>query len=263
MSRLSFLFLLAPLLPGCLSDGQLGESGKVRFSQIVDFVETSDFTAPIAVDAGVLLALQHPNGGGLVDPDTFAELRLRIEDDGAAGAPSEKGVVFPLGFAQFGVSFSAAGKYHLVALDGEDVLDELDVDAAKIGGVRLSETAYVTATSPDPNGGVCVSSNSITLGTGAATLHPNETLEVFVVPETTDGDPMLGMLALTASSSSDELHFDSPLVGQGIFANALRLSASGVALSGDVVKVTIPEDLTGDDVALDVQTVSSAVDACN
>jgi hypothetical protein len=263
--QLSFA-LLAPLLsllPGCLSDGQLGDSGKVRFSQIVDFVETSDFTTPIAVDAGVLLALQHPNTGGLVDPDTFAELRLRIEDDGSPGVESDKGVVFPLGFAQFGVSLSAAGKYRLVALDGDDELDKLDVEAANIGGVRLSDTAYVTATSPDPNGGTCLSSDSITLPTGPAQLHRNETLEVFVVPETTSGDPMLGMLALTVAASSDELHFDSPLVGQAVFANALRLSASGSALSGDVVDVTIPEGLTGEDVVLAVQTVDSEVDACN
>ena len=73
-------------------------------------------------------------------------------------------------------------------------------------------------------------------------LHPNQTLEIFVVPADEDDQPMLGLLALSASASGF-LSLDSPLIGVNSSANALIISPSD--LLGETAEVVITDEESG------------------
>src|SRR5690349_12039406 len=109
-------------LVGACSDGQLGDNGLVRFSQVVNFSETSNFESPIATNKAIFVALQRPDGS-VIEDETFTELTLRVEDSENGGEDSPDATVFPLGFAQYGVILQRAGAFRLVAEDKEQFLD--------------------------------------------------------------------------------------------------------------------------------------------
>lgn len=206
--------LFSAALTGCNSDGQLGANGLVRFSQVVDFKETDDFTAPIAENKTVMVALQHPDNSdteGLIDPDTYPELNLTVE----ASNPLTSGQTFPLGFAQYAVVLDGSGDFRLRANNGEDELDYLEVVAKPIEDIRLSAEAVVTTKTDE-----CSSSSTESLDDFV--LHANQSLTVYVVPVDDAGAPMLGLLHLSASGEG-ALGLDAPLAGHGASANALQI----------------------------------------
>lgn len=235
MRRLCWL-LPSLLLGACFNDGQIGDNGLVRFSQVVNFVETNDFTAPIATGRTILVALQHPEDDLLGLEDTFTELTLRVEDSDNPGRDSSKASVFPLGFAQYGVVLNEEGAYLLVAESDGLLLDAIVVQAKQEAGLRLSNRIFLST-----DGETCTELTEISSLDGFV-LHPNQDLEVFVVPVDDTGAPMLGLLELSAEGSP-ELFLDSPLIGRGSLANALQIFPGD--LFGTPVEFKIIEHATG------------------
>jgi hypothetical protein len=86
------------VLVGC-SDGGVGEKGVVRFSQVVNFVETDDFSPPLVTGRTVLIRLERADGR-VVRERGFPELSLEVTGGAAQ--------VLPLGFAQFAVRLDDA-----------------------------------------------------------------------------------------------------------------------------------------------------------
>ena len=138
-----FLLMSPVALLAACSDGQLGDRGLVRFSQVVNFAETSDFSTPIAAQKPMFIVLQRPDGTFLED-DTFTELTLRVEDNEDPGKNSEDVVLFPLGFAQYGVILNRPGPFRLVAEEKGVFLDGLVIQSLDMSGIRFASTASVT-----------------------------------------------------------------------------------------------------------------------
>lgn len=201
------------------SDGEAGTNGAVRFSQVLDYGETNDFSAPIAAGRPLFVALQHPKEG-FVDDETYAELTLRVEaEDG-----SELDAVWPFGFAQYGLRIEEPGRYWLLAQEDGRTVDALPVDVEAVDHITLSDRVQLKTTKEDDMES-CSRIEELD-GLDGLTLHPNQRLEIFVVPRTPDDRAMLGLLALTARTES-VIQLDAPLFGQGRRANALSLSPQG------------------------------------
>lgn len=217
-------------LAGACSDGQLGDNGLVRFSQVVNFTETSNFESPIAANKAIFIALQRPDGS-IFEDETFTELTLRVEDNENGGEDSPDATVFPLGFAQYGVILQRPGSFRLVAEDKEQFLDGIVVQSEEMSGIRLSLSATLTTFTDQ-----CFIVEEIGGDINNFTLHPNQEIRVSIVPETATGAPMLGLLALTAESP-DGLDLDSPLFGQGVTPNELIIRPGNVAfdLPADII----------------------------
>jgi hypothetical protein len=233
------------------SDGQLGDKGLVRFSQVVNFTETDDFTAPIAAQKTMFVVLQRPDGS-IIEDDTFTELTLRVEDNENPGKDSDDVVVFPLGFAQYGVIINKAGPFRLVAENKESFLDGLVIQSQDMAGIRFASTASVTTFTDQ-----CIVSEEINSDLNNFVLHPNQEIEVSVVPETPEGQAMIGLLALTADSP-EGLSLDSPIFGQGVTPNELIIRP-GSAIFGAPVGIDIRE--VESDVALSVTMQTAEEDA--
>lgn len=208
-------------LVGCrASDGGLGDAGVVRFSQLVDYRETEDFSSPVAVDHALLVALQRPQNVWGGDEETRADLVL--EADGNA-------TVVALGFAQYAVTFPKVGEFELRAIDerrGGRTVDRLRVRVEKLGGVRFSDRAEVYT-----DGFKCSERREVPLS--ELQLHRNERAWVWVVPESQGGEPMLGLLDLVADPVRG-LEYDSPLIAHGQEVNVLTFWSNEQARAGQV-----------------------------
>ncbi len=230
-------------LTGCFTDGGNGEKGVVRFSQMVNFLETRDFTSPLAVKRTVLVRLEHADT--LVTSQLrqagWPELTLEVQPVNGGSAS-----VFPLGFAQFGVVPQDEGTFRLVARqDGKEV-DSLKLTSAAMGSLRFGASAQVTSSNTS-----CSRSNSVAVhDLGLAT---DDRADLVVVPLDKSGRPMLGMLQLTARASSTDVKLDTPMFIEGVVPNTLTVDVAGGGASNvDVIvqeanglsaKVTLP--LTG------------------
>lgn len=235
LPALAFVALAA----GCHSDGQPGVTGKVRFSQVLDYADTNDFTAPVAVGSTLLVALQAPGMSAV--PGAEAGLTLVVEQ---GGKPA--GSVSPMGFGQFAVVLPSPGAYDLVAESGGTELDHLPVTAEAVHALRLSERFEV-----ESRGSQCTVVASETSGLDHTVLHANQQLTVYAVPVDESGAPMVGLLALTADAP-DTLGLGSPFVGGGIRANALTLSPAGTL--GSPAMVTVRDSGDGLTTSLDLAT---------
>jgi hypothetical protein len=250
-----FLGVALLVFIGACSDGQLGDSGLVRFSQVVNFAETNDFTAPIAATKPMFVVLQRPDGNFLED-DTFTELTLRVEDNENPGETSKDAVVFPLGFAQYGVILDRPGPFRLVAEQRGAFLDGLVIQSQNMAGIRFASTARVTTFTDE-----CIVSEEINASLSDFLFHPNQQIEVSIVPQTSQGQAMIGLLALTADSP-EGLSLDSPIFGQGITPNELIIRP-GSALMGFPVSVDIKEVESNTLLSIDLQTTNEdAVVTC-
>ena len=211
-----FALLALAMASSACSDGGMGANGLVRFSQIVDFKETDDFTAPFMVNKTMMIALQDPESDRpLTAETTFPELDLTVDAQDLGNG----GDTFPLGFAQYGVVLDGEGDYRLVANQDGEELDHIKVKAQKVKTMRLSKEVTLSAEGQD-----C--SNLIDEQLDDLVLHQNQTLWVYVVPLNEDDEPMLGFLNLTASGPS-HIELDAPLVGHGASANALSITPRG------------------------------------
>lgn len=235
------------VLHGCgASDGESGQNGTVRFSQVLDYGETRDFSAPVAAGRPLFVALQHPKEGFL-DDETYAELTLRVErEDG-----SELDAVWPFGFAQYGLRIEDPGTYWLIAEDKDQDVDALSISVEDLDRIEVSEQIQLE-TRYDDGERTCTRVEEVR-GLGAVTLHRNQRLELFVVPRSASGEPMLGLLALSARTS-DQIQLDAPLFGQGRRANALTLTPRGALPT--TVELSITDEDSG-------ETLSFSIPASN
>lgn len=231
---------------GCISDGQTGERGLVRFSAVVNFADTSDLSAPLATGTTLLVALQSPQG--LMDGPTLANLTLSVETPDGSTA----GSVAPLGFAQYAVSIDDPGTYALVARDHGTEIDRLPITAANRAGLRLSQHLSVVTTAQGQSS-TCVQATDVDTGLDGFVLHPNQSVTMYVVPTDASGNAMLGLLPLSATPAAG-VSLDSPLIGQGVFANGLRVVPNGSL--GDPVTVGIDEVDTGRHLDATIETSS-------
>ncbi|MCU0698577.1 MAG: hypothetical protein MUC96_18910 [Myxococcaceae bacterium] len=193
-------------LQGC-ADGGTGDNGRVRFSQVVNFVETDDFSPPLVVGRTVLIRLEHAPLGG----QSFPELNLEVTGGAAQ--------VLPLGFAQFAVRLDDAAAYRFRAREGTKEIDAITVTAARGASMRLHRQARLVTTGTDASGKRCARGSTVELTD--LVLAPNQEAMVTVVPLDGSGAPMLGLLQLTAKASRDDVELDTPFFFQGGSPNTL------------------------------------------
>jgi hypothetical protein len=226
------LFLLALPVAACggTSDGDEGDSGRVRFSLVSNYSDTSDLSAPIASNRPIFVALQHPKEG-LLDDETFVKLTLDVQ--GPDGKRVES--VWPLGFAQYGVLFEEKGSYRLLAKDQGAHLDGITVNVADLETIELSKRVFVT-TNYQAAGRSCSKLEEVQ-GIENVTLHKNQRVEVAVVPKSGEGTPMLGLLALTARAS-DSVMLDAQILGQGRLANSFIVKPNGTLPERIAIEIT-------------------------
>jgi len=213
-------------LVGC-ADGGNGDKGIVRYSQVVNFVETDDFTPPLVVGRTVLIRLEHAPVG----ERGFPELGLEV-----TGGTSQ---VLPLGFAQFAVRLDEEKAYRFRAKEGTRELDAITVSAKKGASIRFHGKANVT-TLGRTGSKSCAKGTTVDLAD--LVLAPNQEAALFVVPVDGAGKAMLGMLQLTGKMSRADVHLDTPLFFEGGSANALMVKptlASG-PLGDAQLEVTEP-----------------------
>lgn len=206
----------AVLLVGC-SDGGVGENKLVRFSQVVNFVETDDFTAPMAQGRSVLIRLERAQGQ-LLRERGYPELSLEV-----TGGTSQ---LLPLGFGQYAVRLDEERAYRFVAKDGDKAIDAITVNAKPASSIRVSAKARVL-TSSTVNGKSCVSAADV--DAAEVTLAPNQEAAFFVVPLDASKNPMLGFLQLTAKTGREDLELDTPIFFEGGSPNALMVKPKNIA----------------------------------
>ncbi len=214
------------VLVGC-ADGANGDKGKVRFSQMVNFVETDDFTPPLVVNRTVLIRLEHP---GVVEQSGFPELSLEV-----TGGTNQ---VLPLGFAQFAVRLDEEKDYRFRAKQGALELDALTVHSKKAVAMRLHGKATVVTTAK-ANGKTCVKAAQSELD--AITLAPNQEATYFVVPVDGNDKAMLGMLQLTARTSRPDVVLDTPIFLTGGAPNALTVKPTLTSAAAGEATVEIAD----------------------
>lgn len=193
------------VLVGC-ADGANGDKGVVHFSQVVNFVETNDFTPPLVVGRTVLIRLEHAPLGDR----SYPELNLEV-----TGGTSQ---VLPLGFAQYAVRLDEEKAYRFRAREGVKELDAITVTAKKGASLKLHSKAQVL-TRGSSNGKPCTRGSAVDLAD--LTLAPNQEAMVTVVPVDGSGKAMLGMLQLNAKASRPDLELDTPFFFEGGSPNTL------------------------------------------
>ncbi|MCA2977857.1 MAG: hypothetical protein INH41_13935 [Myxococcaceae bacterium] len=208
--------LLMVVLVGC-ADGAVGENRAVRFSQVVNFIETDDFSAPLVAGRTVLIRLERTtpatlDNGPLPRGRAYAELALEVTGGAAQ--------VLPLGFAQYAVRLDDPVDYRFVAKEGTRTVDAMSVKARRGAALRLHGSARVKTSAPVTGGG-CSQVSSVALAD--VVLAPNQTVDFTVVPLDAAGQPMLGMLQLTASAPAGGVTFDTPLFVEGGTPNVLSV----------------------------------------
>ncbi len=246
MSRIAPLasLSLSLLATACLtSDGAPGNEGKVRFSQVLRYQATDGFDAPIVRGSTLMLALQATKGWlDIIDQETLADHELSVEGDSSA--------VLPLGFAQYALQFKEEGSYTLNANYDGKVVDWLRVQVEDAASMEVHPTAQLATRFRD-GGRECFSSEEVKLS--EVTLHQNQELTIYLVPKTESGRSMIGLLNLDVNTESP-VGFDSPLVGQGRSANALRIIPQDTL--GATVEVSLSELNYGFDTQLSVKADS-------
>lgn len=211
---------------GC-ADGGNGDKGIVRYSQVVNFVETDDFTPPLVVGRTVLIRLEHAPIG----ERGFPELGLEV-----TGGTAQ---VLPLGFAQFAVRLDEEKDYRFRAKEGTRELDAITVKAKKGAAIRFHAKANVVTLGRT---GTKSCAKGSTVDLAGLVLAPNQEAALFVVPVDGAGKPMLGMLQLTGKMNRPDVQLDTPLFFEGGSANALMVKptlASG-PLGDAQLEVTEP-----------------------
>ncbi len=251
--------VVAAALAGCSSDGQVGENGIVRFSQVVHFADTEDFTAPLAAGRTLMVALQHPQALGL-DQETMADFTMEVREDG-----DRVDAAWPLGFAQYAVNLEDEGQYQLVGLRNGEAVDQLGLRVKKAKSVRWSKTFIVLTDYDDPKeqNRHCTRVTTRTEGPEGFLLHSNQTITVHVVPVDEDGAPLLGLLPLTANAP-DVFRVNAQLVGHGALANSLTLSPVDALRLGGSHQLTVREQDLAQDLVLTLNTTSDVFELdCN
>ncbi len=234
---LSALLPTLALQSACFDDGENGDQNVVFFSQLVNFTETSNFSAPLAVGKTVFVALEHADQTGSLN--AFPELELKINGDASS--------VFGFGFAQYGFSLDTAGTYSMEAHTRTGMLDHLTIRAEPLKRIRPHAVAKVTTF-----GDVCTFTNEIDLDN--LVLHSNQEVEIEIVPVSANEEPMLGLLGLVATGPSF-LSLDSPTVSEGGRPNALRLTPTG--FMNEDVKLQITEVQDNVDIVITIPVDNS------
>jgi len=240
---LSLLFVC--LTPACLtSTGQNGVEGNVRFSQVQHFVETSDFSAPLVTDSGLLVQLEFPNANDeVINPD----LTLLVTD-GKGNTASAHADVLPLGFAQYAIALDAPGSYMLVADEDGQTLDTLPITVNGASGLRFHDTADVVVTDTSGNT-ACGSGAQVSLGD--LVLTNDASITFHVVPTDGNGNAMLGLLELTATTTGP-IELTGDYLGQGLAPNSFSVSPKGTL--GAPALITVNDDVTGKTITFQLQT---------
>jgi hypothetical protein len=232
-----FFALALLLLTGCKTGGQLGEEGRVRFSQIVRYAESADFRGPVAIGSTVVVGLEHIDTGALLtDPPVNTGLTVRAEPRGHGG----RATVLSLGFGQYAVRLEAEGEYELIADDDTGELDRLIVRTRPIGSLRVARNASVITTGRGSSGSTCTQITSVT-GLENFVLHSNQTLHFATVPLTagSEPEPLLGLLDLTATGPAS-VELDAPFLGRNVLANSIFVRARNVTGEPVTIRIASP-----------------------
>lgn len=235
-------------ISACTSDGQVGDNGVVRFSQVLHFADTDDFTAQLGAKRTLLVALQDPNSHVIDDERTLADFSLEVRKGG-----SKIDDAWPLGFGQFAINLKDAGSYDLVAVRDGEALDHVALGVTEVDHIRFSQKFDVLSTLKKNDGTTCSKYDHFETGLSDFVLHPNQAISIYVVAADKNDKPLLGLLPVTAKIP-DALGSDAPLEGHGSVANALTLwPKSGDGLGSDL-KVTVHESELNKDLELTLRT---------
>ena len=208
---------------GCIAGGQDGSSGKLRFGQVYLFAEATDFSSAIAVGQKMPLGLQSTTKPALLNDYDYLDGTLDVLD-----ASSAKLEVTKLLAGQFQAVFPKAGSYTLVGKNGL-VEDRLTVTAADQAGLRMAKQWYLHGTGTDtkckpaapPEGKLPL-------------LKSNQTLTLFVVPQSAAGVALIGLVDLKAEADGAVVSANA-----GISAGSFSISpVSGGAATHAVITFT-------------------------
>ncbi len=242
--------LSCALLFGCTSDGQVGENGVIRFSQVVQFAETDDFTAPIAAGRTVMIALQQPQVISGIDEETKADFRMEVRQGG-----SKVDAAWPLGFAQYAINIPDEGEYQLVAIKNGEALDQVSITVVPQERIRFSQR-FVVAThyknSLEANAG-CTEVTQHDGGLEDFVLKSNQSITLHVVPEDEQHRPLIGLLPISATAP-DHFSVNAQLVGHSALANSLTLTPRSADKLGEAQEIAIHEEETGETIKLMLRT---------
>ncbi len=218
MSRQSVVVSVALALfsVACTSSGEIGDNGLVRFSFVGDYANPVDASTPVAVHTTLRVQLQHPSA--VVDQGTYVQLHLT----GKAISGSTDPEVFPTGIAEYGVYFSEAGTYELIAMNGNTAVDQIELTAKDPTALVFDSDAIVIT-----NGDKCGDSSTVSLGD--VDLAENQMAQLTLVPEV-DGTPMMGLPALVAGG--EDATFDS--VASSYALTPLTLDVTPTSFGQDV-----------------------------
>jgi hypothetical protein len=131
-------------------------------------------------------------------------------------------------------------------------VDFLGVSAESANGLRWHPQAVVTATNESSSSSsttACASTNNVSVS--SLTLSPNTTITLFVIPEDSNGDALLGMLQLTATSTGP-VTLSGGFLGQGLTPNSITVSPQGSL--GAPATVTVSDAVTGKTISVTIQT---------
>lgn len=232
---------------GCSSDGQLGENGIVRFSQVVHFADTEDFSARLAAKRTLLVALQKPKQALTPDEDTMADVTMEVRKDG-----NKVDAAWPLGFAQYAINLPDTGTYELVALKDGVAVDHVPLTVAEQKQIRFSAKHHIVTTFNDGQQS-CARTETPETPLADVVLHPNQSLTVYVVPQDDKSAALLGLLPMTAIAP-DAFTVDSQLVGHGAMANSLTITPVSADKLGEVQELSIREEETEQVLKLPIKT---------
>ncbi len=171
----------AALLGASCALSDSGDSGNLRFSQVVLYAQANDFTTPIAVGVTMPIGVQGTKRPALLNDYPYLESTLEVTGP-ATVTPAKKDT------GKFEAVFPMAGTY-VVKAKASSLEDSITVTAAPVAKLALTRLILYTE-------GASKTCNQTLESTSGIVLKSNQYLELTVTPQTEDSKPLLGVLTL-------------------------------------------------------------------
>jgi hypothetical protein len=235
----TILFFGAALALACQNDAPNGE---LRLTTASPFAEIDDLEAPFAVGRIVPVFLADDGSG-----DPLSNLTIEIE-------PQDTAQIIPLGSATFGVVLEAPGSYTLSVLEDGSVIDSASITAEEIASLRVSKEATIRNIKNAGTEEECSSTDEKNrFKLDKFTLHQNQELELSIVAQNANGEPLLGLLGLSLDTEAPVSLNASNLSGINA-ANTFTIAPAGTL--GAPITVNTEENPSGQVLAITIETSS-------
>lgn len=224
------------------ADSQSGDSGKLRFGQVLQYAETSDFTSAIAKGQPMPLGVQSTTRPALLNdyPYLSSTLKIARKSDGSAVEVTSTGT------GKFEATFPSAGAYVLTANAG-GTEDTLEVNVAELAALRLARVQRSIVT----RAGETSCTAPVVSGADVTELKSNQSLLASVTAADSAGNPLLGSLKLKFEEAGLKA-----TANLGVNANSFTFSP--VTGTTGAAKVTVKDELSGKSFELSVNVTADA-----